>query len=147
MLDDPPTVEVVEVIIRLGISNKGHVAAGKTGINLLVPDRYGPTLQWTRGDESSGNWEPVKEEIGVGALATRSAYIWRTIDRVSLSRHLVFQARFLVRDLERGETLEIPIRARVDADELPKPAREELLDATITISEPEMAALMAASRG
>jgi hypothetical protein len=120
------------VRVHIGIKNEGEKAAGPTALNVLIPAgiRY---FAWSgpNGDEipeSTRQPQDVPESLPGWE---RSQYLDLELPRVSLRPHYQKTVRFSTPELPDGGELSIPVRAKVQADELPDEIDEVVAKTTL----------------
>lgn len=130
----------IHVLIGVGVSNTGDLAAGRTGINLAVPEDIA-VFKWEHVVGEQRAAEPAPERLGEGADARQAKYIDRELDRVGVRGTRLVRAR-AVTTVPRDAAYRLPVRARVWADELPDRVEERVADRTFLIrwanGEPEI---------
>lgn len=128
------------VRLRIGIKNVGDRAAGPTTVNVLLPAQYtgGTALRWC--DEGGADIPDVPaptttaEEIGDGASAGPAVYLYRYVPTVSLRSPVILFMRFHVGPLHE-HPIDVPVRVKTQADELPHHIEEVILDRVVRVQQ------------
>jgi hypothetical protein len=120
------------VRLRVGVENVGTLAAGRTTVNLLVPERC---LRWLRWSGPGGQELPevkpadtTSEQVGGGADAGPSAYLVQVLDSVPRRTPVVLYATLSIEGLQPGTEQSLPVRAKAQADELAEDVFEETVE-------------------
>lgn len=126
------------VRLQIGIENVGTRAAGPTKVNVLVPARYGngTALRWCNADGTEGLDLPAAaitaELVGEGDAASPATYLSRRLQSVSRRGADVMFIRMAVSPPTDGH-IELPVRAKAQADELPDDIDEVILDRVLRV--------------
>ena len=111
------------VRVAVGIKNEGKKAAGETLVNALVPSH----LQETRWCGPNGQ----KVEAPTGTTSTNeklvasdgteypAKYLSRMLPRVGTKPHHLLHFQFSIELPRHGDSVVIPVRVKVQADEIP----------------------------
>jgi hypothetical protein len=127
----PVNTDKAYVIVGIGIKNYGDKAAGETLINALYPAHI-KEARWSRpnGGEVEENGTPLPAEEGDLVVdpetdaGYESKYLARTIPRIGTKPHTLVHFKFPVDDLKSVEEARIPLRVKVQADEIPDDIEE-----------------------
>ena len=125
------------VRVEVGIDNKGTLAAGETVINVMFP-RWLDVLGWCgpNGQEIERARSSIAQtsetlEAPDGS-EVEASYLVKTVDRVGTKPGHVFNFMCFVDVPETGR-LEIPLRLKVQADEIPNDVDEYVEDVVIGV--------------
>lgn len=127
----PVNTDTAYVIVGIGIKNDGKKAAGETLINALYP-AYIKEARWSRpnGGEAEEKGTPVRAEEGDLVVDPETGeryeakFLARTIPRIGTKPHTLLYFKFPVDDLKSIDEARIPIRVKVQADEIPDDMEE-----------------------
>ena len=131
------------VRLRIGIENVGDRVAGPTTVNVLLPAQYGggSALRWC--DEGGADIPDgpapttTSEQIGNGANTGPAVYLYCNVPTVSVRSPVILFMRFHVGPL-REHPIDVPVRIKAQADELPHDIQEVTLDRVVGVRQPPL---------
>ena len=127
--------------IGIGVKNVGEKAAGQTLLNVVIP-RSLPFARWAGpsgeempdGTRMADTPELLPDETGNETIPSK--FLASTFDRIGLRPHYEKFVQFPVELPSRESGLSqttVPVRVRVQADELPDDIDEHVVDYTVHV--------------
>jgi hypothetical protein len=127
--------------IGIGVKNVGEKAAGQTLLNVVIP-RSLPFARWAGpsgeempdGTRMADTPELLPDETGNETISSK--FLASTFDRIGLRPHYEKFVQFPVELPSRESGLSqttVPVRVRVQADELPDDVDEHVVDYTVHV--------------
>lgn len=122
----PPNTNTAYVVIGIGIKNVGDKAAGETLINALYPAQI-REARWSSPDGGDAEFKgtPLPAEDGdvvidpTDGTEYQARYLARTISRIGTKPHTLVHMKFPVDNMRMNDEVRVPIRVKVQADEIP----------------------------
>lgn len=111
------------VRVSVGIKNDGDKAAGETLINALVPAHL-ENVRWSgpggQEAEEPTVTAPTDEKLtGPDGTKYEAKFLSRTLPRIGTKPHHVVYFQFYAETRRPGDSVAIPVRVKVQADEIP----------------------------
>jgi hypothetical protein len=129
------------VRVAIGIKNEGKKAAGETLVNALVPSHLeqvrwaGPNGQKVVGPDVLSGTTQTDDETLTAPDGTEypAKYLVRQLPRVGTKPHHLLHFQFYVDLKTAGEGVVIPVRVKVQADEIPDDVEDYVEDLAVRI--------------
>lgn len=125
------------VRVSVGIKNEGNKAAGETLINALVPAHL-ENVRWSgpggQATEEPKATAPTNEKLtGPDGTEYDAKFLSRTLPRVGTKPHHVVYFQFWAETKRPGDSVAVPIRVKVQADEIPDDIEEYVVDHIVRV--------------
>lgn len=123
--------------VSIGVQNTGEVAASETLVNVVFPRGTGVEWCGAQGEPVGDRRYPADTPGEAlhkpdGRELTETQYLADTWDRIGLRPHYVKFVKFMVNVPDAGEAA-VPLRVRVEADELPDDQPEYVIDHMVRV--------------
>jgi hypothetical protein len=125
------------VRVSVGIKNEGDKAAGETLINALVPAHL-ENVRWAgpggQATEEPKATTPIDEKLTAPDGTEYDAkFLSCTLPRVGTKPHHVVYFQFYAETRRPGDSAEMPVRVKVQADEIPDDIDEYVVDHVVRV--------------
>lgn len=124
--------------VAIGIKNEGKKAAGETLVNALIP-RYLQEARWCGPNgqkvEAPPGTTPTDDEMLIAPDGTEypAKYLSRMLPRVGTKPHHLLHFQFSIELAKAGDSVVIPVRVKVQADEIPDDVEDYIEDLAVRI--------------
>jgi hypothetical protein len=125
------------VRVAVGIKNEGKKAAGETLVNALVP-RNLENVRWSgpggqQIDEPKMTTPTDEKLVGPDGMEYEAKYLVRTLPRVGTKPHHLVHFQFYAETRRPGDSVVIPVRVKVQADEIPDEIEDYVEDLSVRV--------------
>lgn len=131
---------VVSGRVEIGIKNNGRKAAGETLVNVVYPRRYEARWCGAMGEESEASSSPTPTSevlVDQDREYDDCIFLSRIVPRIGTKPHHTLYFQFTMLDVpeQPDRELRVPVRIRVQADELPDDIEEYVQDLVVRVAQ------------